>query len=224
MTLTTLPLFPLSTVLFPDGLLPLQIFELRYLNMVKKCIAEGTEFGVVAQTVRQNTARPDAASESPAASEATAPALPMSQETFTAIGTSAKIVSHFVPQPGLIRINCVGGKRFSIISTQQQTGGLWVAQVQAIEADMVIPVPTELLDTVTALRHVINTLESQANEASFMPIAKPYLFDDCGWVANRWCELIPMQPAQRHRLLTLDNPLIRLELVHDLLDAGGFLA
>jgi uncharacterized protein len=218
MTLTTLPLFPLSTVLFPDGLLPLQIFELRYLNMVKKCIADGTEFGVVAQTVRL-----DAQAESPTASEANAPALPMSQETFTAIGTSAKIISHFVPQPGLIRIDCVGGQRFSIISTQQQTGGLWVAQVQTIAADLVIPVPAELLEAVTALRHVITTLASQAGEASFMPIAKPYLFDDCGWVANRWCELIPMQSAQRHRLLTLNNPLIRLELVHDLLETGGFL-
>ncbi len=210
-------------MLFPDGLLPLQIFELRYLNMVKKCIADGTEFGVVAQTVRQNTARPDAATESPAASEANAPALPMSQETFTAIGTSAKIISHFVPQPGLIRIDCVGGQRFSIVSTQQQTGGLWVAQVQIIESDLVIPVPAELLGAVTALRHVITTLAGQATDNSFMPIAKPYLFDDCGWVANRWCELIPMQPAQRYRLLTLDNPLIRLELVHDLLETGGFL-
>ena len=205
-------------MLFPDGLLPLQIFELRYLNMVKKCIVEGTEFGVVAQTVRR-----DAAAESPATSEANAPALPMSQETFTAIGTSAKIISHFVPQPGLIRIDCVGGKRFSIVSTQQQNGGLWVAEVQTIEADLLIPVPIELIDAVTALRHVITTLESKAGENSFMPIAKPYFFDDCGWVANRWCELIPMQPAQRHRLLTLDNPLIRLELVHDLLETGGFL-
>jgi uncharacterized protein len=218
MTLTTLPLFPLTTILFPDGLLPLQIFELRYLNMVKKCIAEGTEFGVVAQTVHR-----DAAAESPATSEANAPALPMSQETFTAIGTTAKIVSHFVPQPGLIRIDCVGGQRFSIVSTQQQTGGLWVAQVQTIEADLAIPVPDELLDAVTALRHVITTLTSQATESSYMPIAKPYLFDDCGWVANRWCELIPMQPAERQRLLTLDNPLIRLELVQDLLETGGFL-
>ena len=218
MTLTTLPLFPLSTVLFPDGLLPLQIFELRYLNMVKKCIADGTEFGVVAQTVRR-----DAQAESLAASEANAPALPMSQETFTAIGTTAKIISHFVPQPGLIRIDCVGGQRFSIVSTQQETGGLWVAQVQTIAADLVVPVPAELLDAVTALRHVITTLASQAGEASFMPIAKPYLFDDCGWVANRWCELIPMQSAQRHRLLTLDNPLIRLELVNDLLETSEFL-
>jgi uncharacterized protein len=218
MTLTTLPLFPLTTMLFPGGLLPLQIFELRYLNMVKKCIADGTEFGIVAQTVHR-----DVGAESPAASEANAPALPMSQETFTAVGTSAKIISHFVPQPGLIRIDCVGSKRFSIVSTQQQTDGLWVAQVQPIAADLAIPVPDELLDAVTALRHVITTLASQATENSYMPIAKPYLFDDCGWVANRWCELIPMQPAQRHRLLTLDNPLIRLELVQDLLETGGFL-
>jgi Lon protease-like protein len=218
MTLTTLPLFPLTTMLFPGGLLPLQIFELRYLNMVKKCIAEGTEFGVVAQTVHR-----DAAAESPATSEANALALPMSQETFTAIGTTAKIVSHFVPQPGLIRIDCVGGQRFSIVNTQQETSGLWVAQVQPIAADLAIPVPDELLDAVTALRHVITTLASQATENSYMPIAKPYLFDDCGWVANRWCELIPMQPEQRYRLLTLDNPLIRLELVQDLLETGGFL-
>ena len=59
MTLTTLPLFPLTTMLFPDGLLPLQIFELRYLNMVKKCIADGTEFGVVAQTVRHRCGKPN---------------------------------------------------------------------------------------------------------------------------------------------------------------------
>jgi uncharacterized protein len=218
MTLTTLPLFPLSAILFPDGLLPLQIFELRYLNMVKKCIADGTEFGVVAQTVHRQ-----AAGESQTASELNAPALPMSQETFTAVGTTAKIISHFVPQPGLIRIDCVGGQRFSIVSTQQQTGGLWVAQVQTIAADLAIPAPAELLDAVTALRHVITTLTSQATDNSYIPIAKPYLFDDCGWVANRWCELIPMQSAQRHRLLTLDNPLIRLELVHDLLETGGFL-
>jgi Lon protease-like protein len=218
MTLTTLPLFPLTTMLFPGGLLPLQIFELRYLNMVKKCIADGTEFGVVAQTVHR-----DVAAESPARSEANALALPMSQETFTTIGTTAKIVSHFVPQPGLIRIDCVGGQRFSIVNTQQETSGLWVAQVQPIAADLAIPVPDELLDAVTALRHVITTLANQATESSYMPIAKPYLFDDCGWVANRWCELIPMQPEQRYRLLTLDNPLIRLELVQDLLETGGFL-
>jgi uncharacterized protein len=212
MTLTTLPLFPLTTILFPNGLLPLQIFELRYLTMIKQCIATGTEFGVVAQTVRQNEA--DNLSET---------AEPMSQETFTSVGTSAKIVTHSAPQPGLLRVDCVGSKRFTIASCQQQKLGLWVAQVNFMEADQSIPIPEELLDTVTALRHVLASLTSQATDASPIPIGKPYIFDDCGWVANRWCELIPMQPEQRYRLLTLENPLIRLELVQDLLDTGGFL-
>lgn len=214
MTLTTLPLFPLTTILFPDGLLPLQIFELRYLTMIKQCIADGTEFGVVAQTVRKDAST---ANETELTSE------PMSQETFVSVGTCAKIVAHSAPQPGLLRIDCVGGKRFTILSCQQQKLGLWVAQVKLMEADHVIPVPQELMDTVTAMRHVIATLASQATDANSLPIAKPYLFDDSGWVANRWCELIPMQPVQRHRLLVLENPLIRLELVQDLLEAGGFL-
>ena len=214
MTLTTLPLFPLTTMLFPDGLLPLQIFELRYLTMIKKCIADGTDFGVVAQTVR---------TDNTSAGDINLPAEPMSQETFTAVGTFAKIVSHSAPQPGLLRIDCMGGERFTVVHCEQQKLGLWVAQVSPIEADQMIPVPDELADTVMALRHVITTLTLQATEARQIPIAHPYNFDDCGWVANRWCELIPMQAAQRQRLLVLENPLIRLELVQDLLETGGFL-
>ena len=218
MTLMTLPLFPLTTILFPEGLLPLQIFELRYLTMIKKCIADGTEFGVVAQTVRKDAPIVD---ETPLSPE------PMSQEAFVSVGTCAKIVAHSAPQPGLLRIDCVGGKRFTIVRCEQQKLGLWVAQVSPIEADQAISVPQELANTVTALRQLITALthqlEREAIEGQRLPMTKPYLFDDCGWVANRWCELIPMQPAQRHRLLTLDNPLIRLELVQDLLETGGFL-
>ena len=210
----TLPLFPLTTILFPDGFLPLQIFELRYLTMIKKCIADGTEFGVVAQTVRKDALIAD---ETPLSPE------PMSQESFVSVGTCAKIVAHSAPQPGLLRIDCMGGKRFTIVRCEQQKLGLWVAQVSPIEADLAISVPQELADTVTALRQLVAALTSQATEEQRLPMTKPYLFDDCGWVANRWCELIPMQPAQRHRLLTLDNPLIRLELVQDLLETGGFL-
>jgi uncharacterized protein len=214
MTLMTLPLFPLTTILFPEGLLPLQIFELRYLTMIKKCITDGTEFGVVAQTVRKDAPIVD---ETPLSPE------PMSQESFVSVGTCAKIVAHSAPQPGLLRIDCVGGKRFTIVRCEQQKLGLWVAQVKPMEADQAIPVPQELADTVVALRQLITALTSQAIEGQRLPMIKPYLFDECGWVANRWCELIPMQPAQRHRLLALDNPLIRLELVQDLLETGGFL-
>ena len=218
MTLMTLPLFPLTTILFPEGLLPLQIFELRYLTMIKQCIANGTEFGVVAQTVRKDISNVDGNNLS---------AEPMSQESFVSVGTCAKIVAHSAPQPGLLRIDCVGGQRCTVVRCEQQKLGLWVAQVNLIAADQAIAVPAELADTVTALRQLITALthqlEREALEGQRLPMAKPYLFDDCSWVANRWCELIPMQPAQRHRLLILDNPLIRLELVQDLLETGGFL-
>lgn len=214
----TIPLFPLSTMLFPGGLLPLQIFELRYLTMIKKCIAEDTEFGVVAQAAPLEMSNTDADNNLVA---------PMSQERFVSVGTCAKIVSHSAPHPGLLRIDCMGGARFTIDSYSQEKLGLWVAQVSPIAADQAISVPLELTNTVIALRQLISaiTLESnsQGKAGQGLPIAKPYHFNDCGWVANRWCELIPMPAAQRQGLLALDNPLIRLELVQDLLEVGGFL-
>ena len=207
MSTLTLPLFPLNTILFPDGLLHLQIFELRYLTLIKQCIANGTEFGVVAQTERV----------SPKTDE------PMANETFTRHGTHAKIVAHSAPMAGLLRIECVGTQRFEVMSSAQQKLGLWVAEVEAMDADQLVAVPAELEDTVTALRNVINSLQSRAADPEHTLILPPYRFDDCGWVANRWCELIPMPAAQQQGLLTLDNPLIRLELVQDMLTAQGLL-
>ena len=201
----TLPLFPLNAILFPDGLLHLQIFELRYLTMIKQCLANGTEFGVVAQTASPKTDEP------------------MANETFTRCGTRAKIVAHSAPMAGLLRIECVGTQRFEVTSSAQQKLGLWVAEVEDIAADQVVAVPAELKDTVTALRNVINTLQARAADPEHTLILPPYRFDECGWVANRWCELIPMPAAQQQGLLTLDNPLIRLELVQDMLLEQGFL-
>lgn len=54
-----------------------------------------------------------------------------------------------------------------------------------------------------------------------MPIQAPYLWDDAGWVANRWAELLPTPSNLKQRLMALDNPLLRLELVADLLDKLG---
>jgi uncharacterized protein len=201
----TLPLFPLNAILFPDGLLHLQIFELRYLTLIKQCIANDTEFGVVAQTASPKTDEP------------------MANETFTRCGTRAKIVAHSAPMAGLLRIECVGTQRFEVLRSAQQKLGLWVAEVEDIAADQVVAVPAELEDTVTALRNVINTLQTRAASPEHSLILPPYRFEDCGWVANRWCELIPMPAAQQQGLLTLDNPLIRLELVQDMLLEQGLL-
>ena len=55
-----------------------------------------------------------------------------------------------------------------------------------------------------------------------MPLVEPYRFEDCDWVANRWCELLPVPVAMKQQLMSLDNPLLRLELVSDLLDKSGW--
>ena len=54
-----------------------------------------------------------------------------------------------------------------------------------------------------------------------MPLTAPYQLDDCGWVANRWCELLPIPLALKQHLMELDNPLVRLELVSDILERTG---
>ena len=91
--------------------------------------------------------------------------------------------------------------------------------------DVALEVPADLQHTANALRRLVDTLEErrrmEGDESVRLPIAQPYRFDDCGWVANRWCELLPMQPELKQRLMELDSPLMRLELVSDLLARTG---
>jgi len=206
--LHSLPLFPLGTVLFPDGLLPLRIFEVRYLDMVGKCRKAGAPFGVVSLTSGSEVRKAGADAES-----------------FATIGTLAVIREFESPQSGLLQIECVGTQRFRVRSTELQKHGLWVAEVEAVFEDVALEIPDDLKHTATALRRLVDTLEerrrAQGAETVRLPIGEPYRFDDCGWVANRWCELVPMQLELRQRLMELDSPLMRLELVSDLLARTG---
>lgn len=201
----SIPLFPLDTVLFPDGYLPLQIFEVRYLDMIKRALAAGTGFGVVRLV---------------AGGEVRAPGR---QEALAATGTLAVIGSSTTPMPGLIQIRCTGAERFRILSSERLKTGLWMAQVAPIEADQVVPVPAELEDTVAALRNLIHTLQEEEVAPHEMPLQPPFRLDECGWVANRWAELLPIPAEEKLRLLVLDNPLLRLELIQDALHEHGVL-
>jgi len=206
--LHSLPLFPLGTVLFPGGVLPLRIFEVRYLDMVGKCRKADAPFGVVSLTSGSEVRKPGADAES-----------------FAAIGTLATIREFESPQSGLLQIECVGTQRFRVRETELQKHGLWVAEVEAVAEDVALEIPDDLRHTAVALQRLVETLEerrrAQGPEAVRLPIAQPYRFDDCGWVANRWCELVPMQLELRQRLMELDSPLMRLELVGDLLARTG---
>ena len=89
--------------------------------------------------------------------------------------------------------------------------------------DLGIEVPDDLRNASTALNNLINTLHARELDPDQMPLLAPYLLKDCGWVANRWCELLPMPLDQKHRMMTLDSPVLRLELVCDMLRQKGIL-
>ncbi|MCZ2496027.1 peptidase S16 [Xylophilus sp. Kf1] len=204
--LQALPLFPLSTVLYPDGLMPLRIFEVRYLDMVRRCHREGTPFGVVALIAGNEVRQAGGA-----------------REVFHDIGTLARIDSFESLQPGLVMVQCIGTHRFRIDRREQLRTGLWVADAQVIDDDIAVPVPEDLRPDAEALMHLIETLQQRDDvpDAPPLPMAPPYRLDDCGWVANRWCELLPLQTELKHRLMALENPVVRLELVGDILARNG---
>lgn len=212
LTLTSLPLFPLGTVLYPGGLLPLRIFEVRYLDMVRKCHKHGAPFGVIALNRGSEVQRPAADG---------APGEAFANESFDTVGTLASITDFSAPQPGLMVIRCTGLQRFTVRRSEKLKHGLWVADVARLPPDQQVPVPADLRQVADALGKLIRTLQDKGIPADDLPMQPPYQLDDCGWVANRWCELLSLPLEVKQRLMVLDNPLLRLELVGDMLERNG---
>lgn len=212
LTLSSLPLFPLGTVLYPGGVLPLKIFEVRYLDMVRKCHKAGAPFGVVALTQGSEVRKPSAQG---------ADADGFAAEAFNSIGTLAMIEELSTPQAGLMVIRCLGTQRFAISRREKLKHGLWVADIAQLGDDMPVAIPEDLRASADALGKLIRNLHGRKIPAEDMPVAAPYLLEDCGWVANRWCELLPIPLELKQRLMELDNPLVRLELVSDILERTG---
>ncbi len=187
-----LPLFPLQTVLFPGAVLPLRVFEARYLDLITHCLRTRQAFGVVCLRTGAEAGRgPDAVQ-------------------LEDVGTLAHVDEVDAEQTGLLRVVCSGGQRFRIQGTPTQQGnGLWVAHAELMAADPLrLPGPA-MLQTVTALAEAIRKLQEQDRQ----PFLPPYRLDDAGWVANRWCELLPVPLAAKQKLMTLSDPVIRLSLV-----------
>ena len=222
--LTDLPLFPLQSVLFPGGLLPLQIFEVRYLDMIGKCHKTGTPFGVVCLTEGREVRQREGGIKAPTATggaEVKPKGEGFANEAFHTVGTLAKITQFERPQPGLMVVRCTGTQRFHIESSQQLPHGLWVAQAHTLPADPELDVPEDLAHVRHALQQLMIGIEQQLQGAD-LPIQKPHMWSDCGWLANRWCELLPLSAEVKQRFMSLDSPLLRLELVSDALDQMGF--
>jgi len=190
-----LPLFPLHTVLFPDGLLELKIFETRYLDLMARCMREGSPFGVVALR-----------SGSEARSGGAAPV------TLFDVGTLAELIEVDSPEANILLVRCRGGQRFRLGTTRQESDGLWVGEAIPVADDPAVAPSATHANVVKSLVDAVATLSAQGAE----PFLQPHRFDDAGWVANRWCEILPLPIDAKHRLLSLD-PLSRLDIVDSLM-------
>jgi Lon protease-like protein len=198
-----LPLFPLSTVLFPGGVLPLRIFEVRYLDMIGKCHKTGALLGVVSLI------------------EGSEVQVRNRKEVFECVGTLATLEDYEQLLPGLVHVRARGGQRFRIRRSEKLKHGLWVADVELLPQDTHVQVPQDMRGIAIALNRLLESLREQGLSNDDLPVSAPLELHDCGWLANRWCELIPLPARIKQKLMELDNPMVRLELVDDLLANAG---
>ncbi len=197
--MTELPLFPLQTVLFPGGLLSLKVFEARYLDLATTCLRERRPFGVVALRRGQEVRRGDEA------------------VVLEDIGVVAEILDLDGAQPGILQLRCRGLQRFRIERTRQQADGLWIGEVELLPDDEAVAPAEATLETVRGLANAIASLKGKGVE----PFEQPYHFESAGWVANRWCEILPIPLAAKQRLMELPDALVRLGLVDEFLRGQG---
>jgi uncharacterized protein len=178
------PLFPLNTVLFPGGPLPLRIFETRYVDMVRHCMRERCPFGVV--LIR-------AGSEVGAGASGEA----------CAVGTTARIVDFNSLPDGLLGITCLGERKFKVLKRWQQADGLNVGDIEYLGAEERIDLPGEFQHLGELLRKVLPELgDLYANV--------PKHFADACWVGCRLAEILPISLSEKQYCLELDDPVVRL--------------
>lgn len=189
-----IPLFPLSTVLFPRGPLPLRIFEPRYVDMVKRCMREGSCFGVVLIKEGGETG--------PVAG-------------FHEIGTTARIIDFNLLPDGLLGLSCRGERRFRVIRAWRQADGLNLGEVEWIDAPsstatVAATVPEEYRHLAELLRRVLPEL------GDVYEGIEPRL-DDADWIGSRLVEILPISLADKQMCLELQDPLRRLALLSPLI-------
>lgn len=195
----SVPLFPLQTVLFPGGILGLKVFEARYLDLMGHCLRQQEPFAVVCLRQGSEVQRGSGAMR------------------LEACATLARLDEVDADQPGILQIRCIGTQRVRLGHTWQQPDGLWRAQGEPVSADPMVA-PTEVLQpSVQALTEAIASLQEQGLE----PFTLPHALEDAGWVANRWCEILPISLAAKQRLMELEDPLMRLQLVDEFLRTKG---
>jgi Lon protease-like protein len=194
-----LPLFPLRTVLFPGGLLPLKVFETRYVDMAKACLADESPFGVCLITQGEEVAHPGSAAPH-----------------FTTVGTVARIVDWDMPELGILHIVTVGEGRFRVTGHRAQPSGLLVGDVAAIDAEPSITLPAGH----EPLARLLEVIATRLGPDHFPAERR---FDDASWVGYRLAELLPLPLTVKQGMLEINEPAVRLAVLHQFLQQQGVL-
>jgi Lon protease-like protein len=194
-------LFPLNTVLFPGGVLPLRVFEARYMDMVRDCMREQQPFGVCLITQGAEVGQPARTEE---------------------VGCLAHIGDWDMQQLGVLNIRCRGGQRFRILDRAVEPNGLARARVELIDDDEDCPLAPEHASCADLLRRIIDDQRTQAalvaeqeggEAAPGLPFDPPFQLDSSTWVGNRICEVLPVPLKAKQKLMELDDAHTRLAII-----------
>jgi Lon protease-like protein len=191
--LNIIPLFPLHTVLFPGGPLPLRIFETRYTDMVRACMRESAPFGVLLIQTGEEAGE--------VASTAT-------------VGTSARIADFYTLHDGLLGITCVGERKFTVQRAWRAADGLNMGEVVWHPEELSMPLPPQYAHLGRAVERAVGDLTEV-----YQHVTKN--FEDASWVGARLAELLPIDPLDKQALLELEDPLQRLEKLLDVVPEQG---
>jgi Lon protease-like protein len=193
----TLPLFPLRTVLFPGGLLPLKIFEQRYIEMTKACMRDALPFGVCMITQGEEVAQPGTASVE-----------------FASVGTLARITNFDMPQLGILHVQTEGLTRFEVRGHSVDASGLVIGEVTTIADEPRHPLP----EACAPLARMLQVIAAKLGPDNF-PAAADY--DDASWVGYRLAELLPLPLSIKQRMLEVNDANVRLTVLHQFLERQG---
>lgn len=187
------PLFPLGTVLFPGGLLPLKVFEQRYVEMTKACLRDNTPFGVC--LIREGQ-------------EIGQPATPQST------GCLATIEQWDVPHPNLFALLARGGARFRVLDTSVNRSGLILGKIE------LLPEASTDAEMDEACEEVLRLAIKRAGADS---VPGPIQLDNPVWVSYRLAEILPITAQEKQALLEMTDTEARLEKLRELLLAHGII-
>jgi len=194
-----LPLFPLRTVLFPGGLLPLKVFEQRYIDMTKACMRDAQPFGVCLITRGEEVAREGAGSPE-----------------FAGVGTLARITNFDMPQLGILHVMTQGGSRFEVRRHATDASGVVVADVKMIPDEPLVP----LAEAYAPLAKLLEIIAERIGAGNF-PL--PARYDDASWVGHRLAELLPLPLPLKQAMLEVNDANARLTALRQVLERQGLL-